>query len=123
MTAAAPAFPELPLSKIVFKLLRLRFLIYTSSFKRAKKMKKFWMIVGWIAVLLFFAAILTGTIFLLIFLKSPVVAAGAGDFKPLIDAIPSLIIAGAFLTILLTSFGVLLQGLYLAGDMDFLLTS
>lgn len=123
MNTALPAFPELPLWKVVWKLMRLRAQIYVSGFKRAKKAKKFWMIVGWLAVLITFGAILTGTILLLRLLESPVVAAAAGDFRPLIEGIPSLIIAGAFLTILLTSFGVLLQGLYLAGDMDFLLTS
>ncbi len=41
----------------------------------------------------------------------------------ILEAMPSLIVSAAFFGILLTSFGVLLQGLYLAGDMDFLLSS
>ena len=42
---------------------------------------------------------------------------------PFLQAVPVLIFAALFLGILLTSFGVLLQALYLSGDMDFLLTS
>jgi ABC-2 type transport system permease protein len=40
-----------------------------------------------------------------------------------LKSVPALLLAGAFLGILLTSFGVLLQALYLAGDMDFLLSA
>jgi len=46
-----------------------------------------------------------------------------GDFRPMLDSIPGLILGGAFFGIMITSFGVLLQALYLAGDMDFLLSA
>jgi ABC-2 type transport system permease protein len=40
-----------------------------------------------------------------------------------LDAVPMLAVSAAFLGILVTSFGVLLQALYLSGDMDFLLSA
>ena len=42
---------------------------------------------------------------------------------PFLQAVPALIFTALFLGILVTSFGVLLQALYLSGDMDFLLAS
>ena len=42
---------------------------------------------------------------------------------PFLEAVPVLILTELFLGILLTSFGVLLQALYLSGDMDFLLAA
>ena len=46
-----------------------------------------------------------------------------GDINPILESVPALIVSGTFIGILLTSFGVLLQALYLAGDMDFLLSA
>ncbi len=42
---------------------------------------------------------------------------------PFLQSVPVLVFAALFLGILFSSFGVLLQALYLSGDMDFLLTS
>ena len=61
-------------------------------------------------------------------LRSPDVARvlaaqGQPSLTPFLDTIPVLILAVAFTGTLVTSFGVLLQGLYLAGDMDFLLSA
>ncbi len=42
---------------------------------------------------------------------------------PFLESLPVLIFTGLFMGILVTSFGVLLQALYLSGDMDFLLSS
>ena len=61
---------------------------------------------------------------LLDFLRSPELTKYVGmDVTPFLQAVPVLIFTGLFLGILLSSFGVLLQALYLSGDMDFLLSS
>lgn len=60
---------------------------------------------------------------LLDFLRSPQLAQWVGDPTALLAAVPVLILTAFFLGILLTSFGVLLQALYLSGDMDFLLAA
>jgi len=61
---------------------------------------------------------------LLSFLRSPQLVRFTGvDPAPFLTVVPVLIFTGLFLGILLSSFGVLLQALYLSGDMDFLLTS
>ncbi len=60
---------------------------------------------------------------LLRFLRSPDLAQYVGDVTPLLESVPVLLIGGAFLGILITSFGVLLQALYLANDMEFLLSA
>ena len=44
-------------------------------------------------------------------------------YSRFLDSVPVLVVSAAFLGILVTSFGVLLQALYLAGDMDFLLSA
>ncbi len=109
----------------VWKLLSLRIVLYISSFKRAKTGRKILTIFIWVVVLGFFIGVFAASWLLLGFLNSEQVrqfAQASGiNFSSLIENIPVLIVAGAFLGILLTSFGVLLQALYLAGDMDFLL--
>jgi ABC-2 type transport system permease protein len=107
----------------VWKLLRLRALILFSSFRRAKTRGKIatvfiiLLVLGFLGFLLFVSWALLG------FLRSPQLTQYVSDVSTLINSIPVLIIGGAFLGILLTSFGVLLQALYLAGDMDFLLSA
>lgn len=107
----------------VWKLLRLRALIFFSSFRRAKTRGKIaaifisLLVLGFIGFLLFISWALLG------FLRSPQLTQYVGDVNALINSVPVLIVGGAFLGILLTSFGVLLQALYLAGDMDFLLSA
>ena len=59
---------------------------------------------------------------LLRFLQSPEVSQYIGGNQAFLVNIPVLVVSAAFIVILLTSFGVLLQALYLAGDMDFLLS-
>ena len=54
---------------------------------------------------------------------SPQLTQIVSDPDSLLDSIPVLIVTIAFIVILITSFGLLLQALYLAGDMDFLLSS
>ncbi len=120
MTSLAPSEQVFP---AVWRLLKLRGILMLSNFKRAKARRK--VVIGFIGL-----AILGGMAFvfgvswaLLGFLQSPKLELAVGDMTRILDAVPSLIITAAFFGILLTSFGVLLQGLYLAGDMDFLLSS
>jgi len=107
----------------VWKLLKLRGIIFFSGFRRARLRRK----IGIAVLSLMFAGFL-GFIFflswtLLGFLRSPELVQYAGDITPILESMPTLIIGGAFLGILVTSFGVLLQALYLAGDMEFLLSA
>ncbi len=126
--AVGPSLQETPaalprLWPTVWKLLRLRWVIFFSAFRRARLRRK----IGIIALVLVTLAFL-GFIFflswtLLGFLRSPELVQVVGDVTPFLESVPVLLVGGAFLGILLTSFGVLLQALYLAGDMDFLLSA
>jgi ABC-2 type transport system permease protein len=107
----------------VSKLLRLRLLILLSGFRRARLRRKIGTIILVALLLAFLGFVFYLSWELLIFLQSPQIMQYFGDFEPLLAGIPGLVLAGAFLGILLTSFGVLLQALYLAGDMDFLLSA
>jgi ABC-2 type transport system permease protein len=107
----------------VVTLLRLRVQLLFHGFRRATIRRKIGtmvlaLIVGAVLVSLFAASWA-----LLSLVRSPTVTQAVGDFSPLIRSVPTLLLAGAFLGILLTSFGVLLQALYLAGDMDFLMSA
>ena len=109
--------------RYVWKLLRLRGVIIISEFRRARRRRKIGMIIlGLLAVAgLVFAFVLSWL--LLRFMRSPNLAQYVGDTRPLLESMPTLVITGAFVAILFTSFAVLLQALYLAGDMDFLLSA
>jgi ABC-2 type transport system permease protein len=106
----------------VWKLLRLRILIFLSGFRHATLRRKIGILVLAVVVTAFAGFIFYLSWLLLQFLQSPTVQTYFEDFQPLLASIPNIILMGAFLGILLTSFGVLLQALYLAGDMDFLLS-
>ncbi len=45
------------------------------------------------------------------------------DFRPYLEALPSIVLFGALVLLILTSFGNLLASLYLSGDMDMLLVA
>jgi hypothetical protein len=108
----------------VGKLIRLRLRITFNSFKHARTSRKVMTVVIYVALLAFAAGIFVVSWLLLNFLRSPTLAQYVSvDTSVFLDAVPVLILAGLFLGILFSSFGVLLQALYLAGDMDFLLTS
>lgn len=106
----------------VINLLRLRWMIFAISFRRASLARKL--------VYVLIALLLVGLVgfflyvswYLLSLLKSPTFSAASGNTGSIIDSVPNLLISGTFIGILLTSFGVLLQALYLAGDMGFLLS-
>ena len=107
--------------RVVWKLLRLRLLIFVSGFRRAKPRAKILMILAVLMVLVFLGGIFFVSLTLLRFFQSPELANLLGDTSRIMESVPALIVSGTFIGILITSFGVLLQALYLAGDMDFLL--
>jgi len=123
--AASPAHAQSAwdLWRYVGKLLRLRWVIFYSGFRRAKLRGKIGTIfLGFLALGgLAFAFALSWL--LLRFLRSPGLEQIIGDTGLLLAGVPVVIVSAAFVGILLTSFGVLLQALYLAGDMDFLLSA
>ena len=107
----------------VWILLHMRLVIFINGFRRARLRRKIGMIFLGLLILGGFAAVFTVSWFLLRFLRGPELRSIVGNVIPILDSVPVIILAGAFLGILLTSFGVLLQALYLAGDMDFLLSA
>ncbi|MDR3577335.1 MAG: hypothetical protein P4L50_26025 [Anaerolineaceae bacterium] len=111
------------LSYYVLKLLRLRLLITINNFRRAKLRRKIFTIILVLLILAFVVFIFGSSLFLLSFFRSPQLARSIGDVGPFLEKVPAIIASGAFAAILITSFGVLLQALYLAGDMDFLLAA
>ncbi len=115
--------PVIGLWPAVGKLIRLRVLLFLSSFRHANRRRKFGIIVLSLLFLGFLGFVFFLSWVLLRFLRSPELVQYIGDLKPLIDSVPVLLLGGAFVGILFTSFGVLLQALYLAGDMDFLLST
>jgi ABC-2 type transport system permease protein len=123
MSADVRGFTDPGLWSSVWKLLRLRVIIFISGFRRAKLRRKIGTIVLALLILGLIAFIFTMSWLLLRFLRSPDLAQYVGDVTPLLESVPVLLIGGAFLGILITSFGVLLQALYLANDMEFLLSA
>lgn len=122
--SAPAASPSNDLLPAVWKLVRLRLRLSLNGFKHAKLAKQVFSILGYVALLGLAAGICFGSWRLLQFLRSPQLSQSAGlDATAFLQAVPVLIFASLFLGILLTSFGVLLQALYLSGDMDFLLAS
>ena len=107
----------------VGKLLRLRLRIWWSGIKRASKRRKFSLAIIALLILAGLGLLIFLSWSLLRFIQSPQLAEMVGDQSAFIDSLPVMLVGGAFLGILLTSFGVLLQALYLANDMDFLLAA
>jgi ABC-2 type transport system permease protein len=108
----------------VWKLVRLRLQITINGFKHSKTSRKILTIVAGFGLLAFAGMILFLSWLLLDFLRSPQLIQYVGmDVTLFLQAMPVLIFTGLFVGILLSSFGVLLQALYLSGDMDFLLSS
>ncbi len=106
----------------VWKLLRLRWRININGFRHARTRAKIGALIALLGLLAFAGFIFWLSWLLLNFLRSPLLMQYVGiDPAPFLQAVPVLIFTALFLGILLTSFGVLLQALYLSGDMDFLL--
>jgi len=123
LVASDPTVRNPLLLPVVAKLLRLRILIWIGSFRRARLRGK----LGYIFLGLLLLAGLVFAFFiswwLLRFLRSPQFSSFVSSPTEFLDRVPVLVVSATFVGILLTSFGVLLQALYLAGDMDFLLSA
>jgi ABC-2 type transport system permease protein len=122
MSLAQPRFnPDLWPN--VWKLLRIRLQITWNSFVRGKIGAK----IGTVAVVLVIIGVMVGVFMgsnaLLNFIHSPEFTQIFGDPTKIINLVPSVVITIATLFTFFTSFGVLLQALYLANDMEFLLTT
>jgi ABC-2 type transport system permease protein len=115
--------PGSNLWRSVWKLLRLRGVIFVSGFRRARLMNKIGIIVVGVIALAVLVGAFVISILALNALRSPQLAQVVSDPDQMLASIPVLVVTIAFLAILITSFGLLLQSLYLAGDMDFLLSS
>ncbi|MCL4487955.1 MAG: hypothetical protein M1570_07480 [Chloroflexi bacterium] len=113
---------EYPLWRYVWKLLRLSWSITLSNFRRAKWLRK----IGYVVIALIVLGAAVGVFAvswaILSALRSPELA-GLVDPTLFLSTVPVLIATIAFGGVLIFSSGVLLQALYLAGDMDFLLSS
>ena len=115
---------EVSILSAVWKLLRLRLQITYNSFRRAKLRTKIRIILVWVLVLGFAYFIFSASRWLLGFMHSPEFVQYAGvDLRGILASIPALTLTALFVGTVLTSFGVLLQALYLSGDMDFLLAT
>ncbi len=107
----------------IWKLLGLRLMILARSFRRSNLRSKFITVFLGILILAFLGFAFFISWVLMKFLRSPETAQFVGDLSSIFEAIPTLVFSATFLGVFLTSFGVLLQALYLAGDMDFLLST
>jgi hypothetical protein len=108
----------------VWKLLRLRLQITYNSFRRARLRNKIRIVFVWLLILGFAYFILSASRWLLSLVHSPEFAQYADiDLSSILASIPALTLTALFVGTVLTSFGVLLQALYLSGDMDFLLAT
>jgi ABC-2 type transport system permease protein len=115
---------ETGLLSSVWKLLRLRLRITYNGFRHATRRNKIRSVFVWVMLLGFAYLILSASRWLLSLMHSPEFAQYAGvDLHGILASIPALTLTTLFVGTLLTSFGVLLQALYLAGDMDFLLAT
>ncbi len=107
----------------VWNLLRLRVRISINSFRHATIGRKILgiaialMLLGFAGFIFFLSTLFLGL------LRSPDLTNYAGiDPQPVLQAVPVTMVTAMFLGIVFTSFGVLLQALYLSDDMDFLLS-
>jgi ABC-2 type transport system permease protein len=119
----APVQPEAKLWPSVWKLLRLRWVLFASGFRRAKLGRKIGTVALGLVIVSALVAAFVLSWLLLRFLRSPELVKYIGDASVFLDSIPVLILSAEAAVILVTSFGVLLQALYLAGDMEFLLST
>ncbi len=105
------------------RLLHLRQVTFVSGFKRARLLNK----ILYIGLVLLTLAVAVGCYLLtdavLRELNSPILAQSGIDLVNLINAIQPLILTAVFILTMVTSFRVLLQALYLARDMDFLVSA
>ena len=95
-----------------------------NSFRRAKLGGKIGVLILYTFLLGFGVFVFWLSRLLLNFVRSPEMVRVTGlDLTSVLASIPAMILSALFIGTLLTSFGVLLQAMYLAGDMDFLIAS
>lgn len=127
LTAASPlkisGFREPGVWEAAWKLMRMRAVVSWNGFRRAKLRRKIGIIALGLCILAFLAFVVFLSITLLMALRSPDLAELIGDTTPFLDRFPSLMLGAGTVGILMTSFGVMLQALYLSGDMDFLMSA
>ncbi len=114
--------PGRSLWSYIWQLLRLSWLISWKSLTRARRGRQ----IGVLFLALFGVAAVVGVFafswFFLSFLHSPRLGVLI-DANRFLSGVPAMVLTGAFSLTLVFSFGLLLQGLYLAGDMEFLLSA
>ena len=116
--------PNAQILPAVWKLVSMRLRIMVNSFRHAKTRGKVATLVLYVMILGFGYFIFWLSRLLLGFVRSPEMAQYSGlDLTAVLGSLPALILSALFIGTLLTSFGVLLQALYLSGDMDFLLAT
>ena len=125
MTTSAGSFESLSDNLWIYvrKLIRLRWVIFASGFKRAKPLHKALTIgLGLLVLGVFIGTyLLTGT--LLRALDSPLIIQSGINPANFLKSVPAVIISIVFLLIMMASFRLLLQALYLSNDMDFLVSA
>lgn len=116
--------PNAQVLPAVWKLFRMRLRITYNSFRHAKLRRKIGTLILYLGLAGFGYFIFWLSQILLQFVRSPEMARYSGmDLTAILASIPALILSTLFVGTLLTSFGVLLQAMYLSGDMDFLLST
>lgn len=127
MNASISSFAHVPDARVlpaVWKLLLLRLRITWNSFRHAKLSNKIGIIFITLMLLGFGYFIFSMSNLLLRLVRSPEFVQYAGmNLQAFLASIPALTLTTLFIGTLITSFGVLLQALYLSGDMDFLLAT
>jgi Putative ATP-binding cassette len=116
--------PNAQVLPAVWKLVSMRLRITYNSFRHARLRRKIGTLILYFLILAAGYFIFWLSQILLEVMRSPEIARYSGlDLKSALASIPALALSALFLGTLLTSFGVLLQAMYLSGDMDFLLST
>jgi ABC-2 type transport system permease protein len=123
MNSTPAVFAEPGIAASTLKLLRLRLILLFNGFRRAKRRAKVSYVALSLTLLMFIGIALVLSVAFLDFLRSSIAIEHFGDTKALLEGFPSLILSVSAMGILFTSFSVLLQTLYLSGDMDFLMSA
>ncbi len=108
------------LLSVVWKLLRVRWWIFLSSLRRAKGRRLFGYIISLLVTFIFIVGAFSVSWLIFSLMQDPYLASATGAQS--LENIPVTVLSGAFVIVFLLSFQVLLQGLYLSGDIDFLLS-
>jgi ABC-2 type transport system permease protein len=112
----------------VWVLLRLRLAIFTSGFRRSNLRGRIKYVILALVVSILVGGALYLSVKVYVFLSSPqfiAIIQQQEEFQSLLEllsSLPVVITTGIFFLLLLTSFGVMLQTLYLSKDLDFLLS-